>query len=54
MVVVFGMGKGGSIQEICEALDPNYQMIAGRFSRENIFIKDGKLPTLKCRNASLR
>lgn len=41
-IVVFGMGEGGSIQEICEALDPNYQMIAGRFGRENTLIKDGK------------
>eukprot|EP00355_Strombidium_rassoulzadegani_P007161 CAMPEP_0168626764 /NCGR_PEP_ID=MMETSP0449_2-20121227/10824_1 /TAXON_ID=1082188 /ORGANISM="Strombidium rassoulzadegani, Strain ras09" /LENGTH=299 /DNA_ID=CAMNT_0008668817 /DNA_START=133 /DNA_END=1031 /DNA_ORIENTATION=- len=41
-VVVFGMGESGSINEICMALDPNGQMIVGRFGRENTVLKNGK------------
>ena len=41
-VCVFGMGEVGTIREICEALDPQMRMIAGRFGRENTLLKDGK------------
>ena len=41
-IVVFGMGESGTINEICEALDPMHQMIVGRFGRENTLLKDGK------------
>ena len=36
------MGEAGGINEICEALDPNYSMIMGRFGRENTLLKNGK------------
>ena len=36
------MGEQGGISEICEALDPNYQMIVGRFGRESTLLKEGK------------
>ena len=36
------MGESGGINEICEALDPNYQMIIGRFGRESTLLKNGK------------
>lgn len=36
------MGESGGIQEICEALDPNYNMIVGRFGRESTLLKNGK------------
>jgi len=35
------MGEQGGINEICEALDPNYNMIVGRFGRESTLLKDG-------------
>jgi mitochondrial import inner membrane translocase subunit TIM50 len=41
-IVVFGMNESGTINEICEALDPKYEMIHGRFGRENTVLKDGK------------
>ena len=34
-IVIFGLNEQGSINEICEALDPKYEMIQGRFGREN-------------------
>lgn len=40
--MVFGLGESGTINEICEALDPNYSMIMGRFGRENTVLKEGK------------
>lgn len=36
------MGEGGTVEEIAEALDPRYEMIVGRFGRENTLLKDGK------------
>jgi len=36
------MGESGGINEICEALDPNHQMIVGRFGRESTLLKNGK------------
>ena len=41
-LVVFGLGESGTINEICEALDPKYEMIQGRYGRENTLLKDGK------------
>jgi import inner membrane translocase subunit TIM50 len=41
-IVIFGLGESGTINEICEALDPEYRMIMGRFGRENTLLKDGK------------
>jgi mitochondrial import inner membrane translocase subunit TIM50 len=41
-IVIFGNNESGTINEICEALDPNYQMIQGRYGRENTVLKDGK------------
>ena len=36
------MGESGNINEICEALDPKFEMIQGRYGRENTLLKDGK------------
>lgn len=36
------MGDAGEIHEVCEHLDPNTQMIAGKFGRESTALKDGK------------
>ena len=36
------MGESGTVQEVCEALDPNMMMIQGRFGRENTVMKNGK------------
>jgi len=41
-LVIFSMGESGTVQEVCEALDPNMQMIQGRFGRENTVMKNGK------------
>mmetsp|Transcript_37346 Transcript_37346/g.57243 ORF Transcript_37346/g.57243 Transcript_37346/m.57243 type:complete len:92 (+) Transcript_37346:268-543(+) len=41
-LVIFGLGESGTINEICEALDPNFSMIMGRFGRENTVLKEGK------------
>ena len=30
------------MNDICEALDPNYQIIMGRFGRESTLLKNGK------------
>lgn len=39
---IFTMGDAGELNEICENLDPNYSMVAGRFGRESTAMKDGK------------
>lgn len=40
---IFGLGEQGGIEETCEALDPQGQMIFGRFGRENtVLSKNGK------------
>ncbi len=31
-----------TINEICEALDPKYQIFSGRFGHEHTLLKDGK------------
>lgn len=41
-VVVFGDEESSLVQEICEALDPNGQIIAGRIGHESTLLKDGK------------
>jgi len=41
-LVIFGLGESGTINEICEALDPEYKMIMGRFGRENTVLKEGQ------------
>lgn len=41
-ICIFGMGEQHGIHEVCEALDPQQQMIAGRFGRESTLLKDGK------------
>jgi import inner membrane translocase subunit TIM50 len=41
-VVVFGMSESGTINEICEALDPKNQVIVGRFGREQTVLKEGR------------
>jgi len=41
-VVVFGDEESSLVQEICEALDPHGQIIAGRIGHESTLLKDGK------------
>lgn len=41
-VVIFGDEESGIVNDICEALDPQYQMIAGRLGRESTLLKNGK------------
>ena len=41
-IVIFGNSESGAINEACEALDPQYQMIPGRFGREQTVLKDGQ------------
>lgn len=41
-VVVFGNEESMTINEICEALDPKYQIFSGRFGHEHTLLKDGK------------
>ena len=37
------MGDAGEVNEVCEALDPHQQMIAGRFGRESTaLLADGR------------
>jgi import inner membrane translocase subunit TIM50 len=36
------MGDQNLVQEACQALDPRYEMIIGRFGRESTLLKDGK------------
>jgi import inner membrane translocase subunit TIM50 len=36
------MGESGTVNEVCEALDPKFEMIQGRFGRENTILKNGK------------
>ena len=36
------MGESGTVNEVAEALDPKFEMIVGRFGRENTLLKDGK------------
>jgi import inner membrane translocase subunit TIM50 len=40
-IVVFGDEESAIINDICEALDPNYSMIAGRLGRESTLLKNG-------------
>jgi len=41
-IVIFGNEEVMTINELCEALDPNYQIFAGRFGHEHTLLKDGK------------
>jgi TFIIF-interacting CTD phosphatase-like protein len=40
-VVVFGDQEQGFIMEVCEALDPNGMIIAGRIGREGTMLRNG-------------
>jgi len=41
-VVIFGDEESGIVNDICDALDPNYQMIMARLGRESTLLKKGK------------
>lgn len=41
-LVIFGDEETGIIQDICMALDPNQQMLPGRFGREATLFKNGQ------------
>ena len=41
-IVIFGDEESSLVQEICEALDPEMQMIGGRLGHESTLLKDGK------------
>ena len=41
-VVVFGDEEATTVNELCEALDPQYQVFSGRFGHEHTLLKDGK------------
>jgi import inner membrane translocase subunit TIM50 len=41
-VVVFGDEESVMVNELCEALDPQYQIFSGRFGHEHTLLKDGK------------
>jgi import inner membrane translocase subunit TIM50 len=41
-VVIFGDEENGTVNDICEALDPTYQMIMARLGRESTLLKEGK------------
>jgi import inner membrane translocase subunit TIM50 len=41
-VVIFGDEESSLVQEICEALDPNQEIIAGRIGHESTLLKDGR------------
>eukprot|EP00347_Sterkiella_histriomuscorum_P015966 403355012 len=41
-IVIFGDEESGIVNDICDALDPNYQMIMGRLGRESTLLKNGK------------
>ena len=40
-LVIFGDEENGIVTDICEALDPNYEMIAGRLGRESTLLRNG-------------
>eukprot|EP00350_Pseudokeronopsis_sp_OXSARD2_P012092 CAMPEP_0170560486 /NCGR_PEP_ID=MMETSP0211-20121228/49198_1 /TAXON_ID=311385 /ORGANISM="Pseudokeronopsis sp., Strain OXSARD2" /LENGTH=213 /DNA_ID=CAMNT_0010874723 /DNA_START=210 /DNA_END=851 /DNA_ORIENTATION=- len=40
-VVIFGDEENGIVSDVCEALDPNYEMIHGRLGRESTLLKNG-------------
>ena len=40
-VVVFGDEEQTTVHELCEALDPQYRIISGRFGHEHTLLKDG-------------
>merc|ERR1712166_1393029 len=40
-VVIFGDQEQGFVHEICEALDPDQTMIAGRIGREGTMLENG-------------
>jgi import inner membrane translocase subunit TIM50 len=40
--VIFGDEESGTVNDICEALDPQYQMIMARLGREVTLLKNGK------------
>lgn len=41
-IVIFGDEESSLVQEICEALDPNGMMIAGRIGHDSTLLKDGR------------
>ncbi len=41
-VVIFGDEENWTVNTVCDALDPNYQMIGGRLGRESTLLKNGK------------
>ena len=41
-IAIFGDEESGIIQDICMALDPNNNMIPGRFGREATLLKNGQ------------
>lgn len=41
-VVIFGDEENFTVNTVCDALDPNYQMIGGRLGRESTLLKNGK------------
>ena len=41
-VVIFGDEESGTVNDICDALDPQYQMIMARLGREVTLLKNGK------------
>jgi import inner membrane translocase subunit TIM50 len=40
-VVIFGDEENGIVNDVCDALDPNYQIIMGRLGRESTLLKNG-------------
>ena len=40
-IVIFGDEESSLVQDICEALDPEYRMITGRLGHECTLLKDG-------------
>lgn len=40
--MIFGDEESGTVNDICEALDPQYQMIMARLGREVTLLKNGK------------
>jgi import inner membrane translocase subunit TIM50 len=41
-VVIFGDEENAIVNDICDALDPNYQMIVSRLGRESTLLKGGE------------
>lgn len=41
-LVIFGDEESSLVQDICEALDPEMQMIGGRLGHESTLLKDGR------------